>query len=49
LPIASEIVQLTLNADWVVLSAHNTIAGNKPGAEALAGLARAFFYAGHAH
>src|SRR5208337_5398891 len=37
---------LTLNADWVVLSACNTIAGDKPGAEALSGLARAFFYAG---
>jgi CHAT domain-containing protein len=35
-----------LNADWVVLSACNTIAGEKPGAEALSGLARAFFYAG---
>jgi CHAT domain-containing protein len=37
---------LKLNADWVVLSACNTIAGDKPGAEALSGLARAFFYAG---
>jgi len=35
-----------LNADWVVLSACNTIAGDKPGAEAMSGLARAFFYAG---
>jgi CHAT domain-containing protein/Tfp pilus assembly protein PilF len=43
---ASEISQLKLNADWVVLSACNTIAGEKPGAEALSGLARAFFYAG---
>lgn len=43
---ASEIAQLRLNADWVVLSACNTIAGDKPGAEALSGLARAFFYAG---
>jgi CHAT domain-containing protein/tetratricopeptide (TPR) repeat protein len=43
---ASEIAALTLNADWVVLSACNTIAGDKPGAEALSGLARAFFYAG---
>jgi tetratricopeptide (TPR) repeat protein len=40
---ASEVAQLTLNADWVVLSACNTIAGEKPGAEALSGLARAFF------
>ena len=30
----------------MVLSACNTIAGDKPGAEALSGLARAFFYAG---
>lgn len=43
---ASEIAQLKLNADWVVLSACNTIAGDKPGAEALSGLARAFFYSG---
>ncbi len=31
---ASEVAQLKLNADWVVLSACNTIAGDKPGAEA---------------
>jgi len=43
---ASEVAQLKLNADWVVLSACNTMAGNAPGAEALSGLARAFFYAG---
>jgi CHAT domain-containing protein len=43
---ASEVAQLKLSADWVVLSACNTIAGDKPGAEALSGLARAFFYAG---
>jgi CHAT domain-containing protein len=43
---ASEVAQLELNADWVVLSACNTAAGEKPGAEALSGLARAFFYAG---
>jgi len=45
---ASEIAQLKLDADWVVLSACNTAAGesDKPGAEALSGLARAFFYAG---
>jgi CHAT domain-containing protein/Tfp pilus assembly protein PilF len=43
---ASEVAKLRLNADWVVLSACNTIAGDKPGAEALSGLARAFFYAG---
>jgi CHAT domain-containing protein len=43
---SSEVAQLRLNADWVVLSACNTIAGDKPGAEALSGLARSFFYAG---
>jgi CHAT domain-containing protein len=45
---ASEIAQLRLDADWVVLSACNTAAGesDKPGSEALSGLARAFFYAG---
>jgi CHAT domain-containing protein len=45
---ASEITQLKLDADWVILSACNTAAGgsDKPGAEALSGLARAFFYAG---
>ncbi len=43
---ASEVAQLRLNADWVVLSACNTAAADKPGAEALSGLARAFFYAG---
>ena len=43
---ASEVAELKLNADWVVLSACNTAAGDTPGAEALSGLARAFFYAG---
>ena len=45
---ASEIAQLKMDADWVILSACNTAAGenNKPGTEALSGLARAFFYAG---
>lgn len=44
---ASEIATLSLNADWVVLSACNTAAGSGgEGAEALSGLARAFFYAG---
>ena len=43
---ASEVAQLKLDVDWVVLSACNTVAGDKPGAEALSGLARAFFYAG---
>jgi CHAT domain-containing protein/tetratricopeptide (TPR) repeat protein len=43
---SSEVAQLKLNADWVILSACNTAAGERPGAEALSGLARAFFYAG---
>jgi CHAT domain-containing protein/uncharacterized tellurite resistance protein B-like protein len=45
---ASEVAQLKLDADWVVLSACNTAAGGSDGlnAEALSGLARAFFYAG---
>jgi CHAT domain-containing protein len=43
---ASEAAVLKLDADWVVLSACNTAAGDRPGAEALSGLARAFFYAG---
>jgi CHAT domain-containing protein/tetratricopeptide (TPR) repeat protein len=43
---ASRIAGLDLDADWAVLSACNTAAGDKPGAEGLSGLARAFFYAG---
>ena len=45
---ASEIAQLKLDADWVVLSACNTAAagGDKLGTEALSGLAQSFFYAG---
>jgi CHAT domain-containing protein/tetratricopeptide (TPR) repeat protein len=48
---ASEVAQLDLNAEWVILSACNTAAGSAGagdalGAEALSGLARAFFYAG---
>jgi CHAT domain-containing protein len=44
---ASEVTQLKLNADWVVLSACNTAAGGQKGnPEAFSGLARAFFYAG---
>jgi CHAT domain-containing protein len=42
---ASEVAQLELDADWIVLSACNTAAGEKGDAEALAGLARAFFHA----
>lgn len=43
---ASEIAGLKLDADWVILSACNTAAGEAKDAEALSGLARAFFYAG---
>jgi CHAT domain-containing protein len=43
---ASEIADLKLGAEWVVLSACNTAAGDKPGAAGLSGLARAFFLAG---
>jgi CHAT domain-containing protein/tetratricopeptide (TPR) repeat protein len=41
-----EIMELKLNADWVVLSACNTGAAQGAGAEAISGLGRAFFYAG---
>jgi CHAT domain-containing protein/Tfp pilus assembly protein PilF len=44
---ASKIATLKLDADWVVLSACNTAAGDgTPDAGGLSGLARAFFYAG---
>jgi CHAT domain-containing protein len=44
---ASEIAELSLDADVVVLSACNTAStSGAPEAEALSGLARAFFYAG---
>jgi formylglycine-generating enzyme required for sulfatase activity/CHAT domain-containing protein/tetratricopeptide (TPR) repeat protein len=43
---ASEVTQLKLDADWVILSACNTAAGGAKEAEALSGLTRAFFYAG---
>ncbi len=44
---ASEIAQLKLNADWVILSACNTASEDgTPGSEGLSGLARSFFYAG---
>jgi CHAT domain-containing protein/tetratricopeptide (TPR) repeat protein len=41
-----EVLGLKLNADWVVLSACNTAAGDGKGGEAVSGLGRAFFYAG---
>src|SRR5262249_43697730 len=44
---ASEIATLKFNADWAVLSACNTAAGDgTPDAGGLSGLAKAFFYAG---
>ena len=41
-----EVMQLHLDADWVVLSACNTGAAGGAGEEAVSGLGRAFFYAG---
>jgi len=41
-----EVLGLKLNADWVVLSACNTAAGDGAGSEAVSGLGKAFFYAG---
>ena len=44
---ASEIAQLSMDADWVILSACNTAASDgSVGAEGLSGLSKAFFYAG---
>jgi len=44
---ATEIANIKLDAEWVVLSACNTASSSgRPGAEGLSGLARAFFYAG---
>lgn len=44
---ASEVTGLRLNADWVILSACNTAAGDgSDGAPGLSGLARSFFFAG---
>lgn len=44
---ASEVAALKLGADWVILSACNTAAGDgSEGAPGLSGLARAFFHAG---
>ncbi len=41
-----KVLTLKLNADWVVLSACNTAAGEGAGSEAVSGLGRAFFFAG---
>jgi len=43
---ATEIAELKLAAEWVILSACNTAAGDAEQAEGFSGLARAFFYAG---
>ncbi|WP_128892498.1 CHAT domain-containing protein [Erythrobacter sp. HKB08] len=44
---ASEVTLLELGADWVILSACNTAAGDgSDGAPGLSGLARSFFFAG---
>jgi CHAT domain-containing protein len=42
----TKILGLRLNADWVVLSACNTAAGNGAGAQAVTGLGLSFIYAG---
>ncbi|OWF65057.1 hypothetical protein B6A14_04390 [Polynucleobacter hirudinilacicola] len=41
-----KVLTLKLDADWVVLSACNTAAGEGAGSEAVSGLGRAFFFAG---
>jgi CHAT domain-containing protein/Tfp pilus assembly protein PilF len=43
---ASEVANLKLDADWVILSACNTAGAKDAEGEALSGLASAFFYAG---
>ena len=44
---ASEVATLKLDADWVILSACNTVAADGTGgADGLSGLAKAFFHAG---
>jgi hypothetical protein len=43
---ASQVAQLKLSADWVVLPACNTVAADKPGGGTPSRLARAVFYAG---
>lgn len=41
-----DILTLKLDADWVILSACNTAAGDGRGGEAISGLGRGFFYSG---
>jgi CHAT domain-containing protein len=43
---ADEIMNLKLNADWVILSACNTGSSGNASTEAVSGLGQAFFYAG---
>lgn len=43
---ASEVMRLRLDADWVILSACDTASGGAPGAPIFAGLAAAFLHAG---
>ncbi|MCY1671168.1 CHAT domain-containing protein [Novosphingobium sp. SL115] len=43
---ASEAARLQLDADWVILSACDTAAGDQPSAAGYTGLARAFLFAG---
>jgi len=44
---ATEVANLKLNADWVILSACNTAASDgTPGSNGFSGLTKAFFYAG---
>lgn len=43
---ASEAARLHLDADWVILSACDTAAGDQPSAAGYTGLARAFLFAG---
>jgi len=44
--VLDDVLKLTLGADWVVLSACNTAAGDGKGEEAISGLGRGFFFAG---
>jgi CHAT domain-containing protein len=43
---ASEAAKLSLTAEWIILSACNTAAGEGDGGESLSGLAKSFLYAG---
>lgn len=44
--VTSEIAQMEIGADWVILSACNTAAGDENSSSGLSGLAKAFFFAG---